>query len=142
MDEPTPRINGIRQQFCRVTDDLTLVSVVVVSLAYAELWVVTRGGAAERIGRTPDGAIGKVDSAGATFFNDGTARLWASAADVGGGGATSHTVWADFPDVVPPNATADAAARWQANAATNMAALALNQNKAQDVRLDALEGAA
>lgn len=104
MTEPTPRINGIRQQYCTVDDaeQTTLVAVVATSLAYAEAWAVTRAGIARKIGRTVEGAIGKVDSAGVGYFADGTVRLWAAAADVGGGGATSHTVWFDFPDEVQP----------------------------------------
>lgn len=121
MSDPIPRINGIRQQYCRVNDaeQTTLVSVVSVPLDHAAVWAVTRAGAARFIGRTPPGVIGKVDAAGAEYFDDGTVRLWAGVADVGAGGATGHTVYFDFPNAVhplPPSAGVDAWARQQITA--------------------------
>lgn len=104
MAEPQTRIDGVRQQGCTVGDAM-LVSVIAVDLMYAALWLVKRNGETEFIGDTPDGCP-KIDSAWPACFSDGTARLCMAQADVGGGGATSHLTWIDFPNAIQPSAPA------------------------------------
>ena len=104
MTEPQTRIDGVRQQGCMVGEDM-LVSVVAVDLMSAALWLVKRDGVARRIGKTAAGCP-KIDSAWPAWFADGTARLNMAQADQGGGGASSHLVWLDFPDAVQPGAPA------------------------------------
>lgn len=143
MTEPTKHIDGIRQQGCPIDGDSTLVSVIGYDLMSAALWIVERDGAAHRIGGTPAGCP-KIDSAFPRAFPDGTARLCMAQADVGGGGATSHLTWIDFPGAfTPPSAATcvDQAARNQANAATNMAHSAINQNTVQDQQIAELAAA-
>lgn len=105
MTGPLTRIDGVRQQGCPIDADRTLVTAIAVDLLSASIWLVTRDGHVERIGKTPGGCP-KIDSAWPRAFPDGTARLCMAQADVGGGGATSHLTWIDFPDAFPPQSNA------------------------------------
>jgi hypothetical protein len=91
-------ILGIRQQTCMVDDpaETTLVAIVAVSLAYAEVWAEARDGTERFIGRST--GTGKVDSASPSYFADGTVRLSVSAAVPGGSGTTSYRQTFDFPN--------------------------------------------
>lgn len=83
--------------------DLTLVTVVRflgVPVPTAEVFKVNRAGAAIAIGRS--NLATRDDSAAAEAYDDGTVRLWVSEMDPGGGGATCHVEFYDFPNAVPP----------------------------------------
>jgi hypothetical protein len=99
--QPNPPIPGIRQTITIVDDNVTLVTAIKTDLSAAEVWAVKRDGTSHRIGRSEPGVIGKVDSASARAFRDGTVRLMCSAAFPGGGGATSHIEFFDFLNVLP-----------------------------------------
>ena len=77
-------IAGIRQQTCPVDDidQTTLVSVVKIDLSCAEVWAVTRAGEERLIGRSS--GTGKVDSASARYYPDGTVRLCVERRATGG----------------------------------------------------------
>src|SRR5262245_49826819 len=98
--QPNPPIPGVRQTITSVDDNVTLVTAIKVDLSAAEVWAVKRDGTSHRIGRSEPGVIGKVDSASARTFRDGTVRLICSAAIPGGGGATCHIEFFDFPNAL------------------------------------------
>jgi hypothetical protein len=107
MLQPKPPITGfaVRLTTSYVGDaaETTLVTVVHfdVSVPYAEVHAVTPTGESRLVGRSPT-TIGKVDSASAEAFPNGTVRLWVSAADPhGGSGSTSFIQYFDFPNAVP-----------------------------------------
>ena len=99
--QPNPSIPGIRQTISVVDDNVTLVTVIQIDLLSAEVHAVNRDGTSHRIGRSEPGVIGKIDSASARAFRDGTVRLVCSAAVPGGGGATSRIEFFDFPKALP-----------------------------------------
>lgn len=141
MTEPTPQIPGVRQQQCRVrdADETTLVTTIAVSLAYAEVWAVTRAGGARHIGRTTAGAYAKIDSAGSEYFDDGTVRLWFSAAAPGESGSASRTRYEDFPNAVKPLPVEDTEARRLARAALDQNTNQRNWLERLDARADTLD---
>lgn len=99
--QPNPPIPGIRHTIAIINDDVTLVATIRTDLTFAEVWAVKRDGTSRHIGRSEAGVIGKVDSVSARAFRDGTVRLVCSAAIPGGGGATAHIEFFDFPNALP-----------------------------------------
>jgi hypothetical protein len=106
MLQPNPPISGfaIHVTTCYVggPDEITLITVVHDNepVAYAEVHAVASDGTSQLIGRSPN-TIGKVDSASADAFPDGTVRLWVSAALPKQPGATSFIQYIDFPKALP-----------------------------------------
>ena len=99
--QSNPPIPGIRQTISVVDDNVTLLTAIKTDLSAADVWAITRDGGARHIGRSTPGVIGKVDSASARAFLNGTVRLVCSAAIPGGSGTTSHVEFFDFPNALP-----------------------------------------
>lgn len=106
-------------------------------IAYSAAYLVTQAGTAEKVGESEP--YGK-DIAVAIQVKGRTLIMWVTEPPPAGGGADAQLHRYEFAiDVGVPDPV-DLPARRQANAATRMAKLALDQVALLDTRLDALEG--